>query len=290
MRIEHMRELIAIKKLGNYSKAAKSLFITQPALSRHIADMEKELGIKLLDRNKHNVELTEAGLKVYTQFQHIVQNYDLLLQDINGLKTGITGTLRLGMLYYTIKQDFSSIISKFFTQYPNVKFKKYYYQPHEVFSALKEDFIDIGILPGNITSGNIELSFQEFRRDGMEVMMSTEHPLAEKTALTLEDLAEEECIYLKDDPITNHSYEKALARCGFTASRKRFVEDLETVPIALQDNHAIYIKAKGFILPGYDREIVTRPIDSKCLYVPKAYAYRTNNSNPLITLFLSLAK
>ena len=112
MRIEHMRELIAIKKLGNYSKAAKSLFITQPALSRHIADMEKELGIKLLDRNKHNVELTEAGLKVYTQFQHIVQNYDLLLQDINGLKTGITGTLRLGMLYYTIKQDFSSIISK----------------------------------------------------------------------------------------------------------------------------------------------------------------------------------
>ena len=95
MRIQYMRELIAIKEQGNYSRAAKSLYVTQPVLSRHIADMEKELGVKLLNRNKHTVELTEVGMKVYLRFQRIVQNYDVLLQDVANFKTGITGTLRL---------------------------------------------------------------------------------------------------------------------------------------------------------------------------------------------------
>ncbi len=290
MRIEYMRELIAIKELGNYSKAARSLFITQPALSRHISDMEEELGVRLLNRNRHNVELTEAGMKAYTRFQHIVQNYDLLLQDIESLKLGISGTLRLGMLYYTIQQDYSSIISKFAGRYPCVEFKKYYYQPHEVFSALEEERIDIGVLPGNVTTKSMELQFQEFHRDGMEVMMSTTHPLAGKESLVLEELTAEECIFLKNDPITNESYEKALARCGFIARKKRYVEDLESVPLALQNSRAVYIKAKGFRLPGCDGKIATHPIEAKQLYVSKAYAYRADNSNPLIPLFLSLAK
>lgn len=290
MRIEYMRELIAIKELGNYSKAAKSLFITQPALSRHILDMEEELGVRLLNRNRHNVELTEAGMKAYARFRHIVQNYDLLLQDIESLKLGVSGILRLGMLYYTIQQDYSPVISKFAGLYPSVEFKRYYYQPHEVFSALEEERIDIGVLPGNITTGTTELRFQEFHRDGMEVMMSATHPLAEKESLILEELTEEECIFLKNDPITNESYEKALACCGFIAQKKRYVEDLESVPLVLQNSHTVYIKAKGFRLPGYDGKIATRPIEAKQLYVPKAYAYRIDNFNPLIPLFLSLAK
>lgn len=290
MRIEYLRELIAIKELGNYSKAARSLFITQPALSRHISDLEEELGVRLLNRNKHNVELTEAGMKTYPRIRHIVQNYDLLLQDIESLKSGVSGTLRLGMLYYTIRQDYSPIISKFTSRYPSVEFKRYYYQPHEVFSALEEERIDIGVLPGNITTRTVELRFQEFHRDGMEVMMSAAHPLAEKESLVLEDLTKEECIFLRNDPITNESYEKALTRCGFTAQKKQYVEDLESVPLVLQNSRAVYIKAKGFYLPDCDKEIITRPIESRQLYVSKAYAYRTDNFNPLIPLFLSMVK
>ena len=290
MRIQYMRELIAIKEQGNYSRAAKSLYVTQPVLSRHIADMEKELGVKLLNRNKHTVELTEVGMKVYLRFQRIVQNYDVLLQDVANFKTGITGTLRLGMLYYTIKQDFSSVLSKFSNQYPNVEFIRFYYQPHEVFQALSEDRIDIGVLPFSTFTSSDDLRFQNFYQDGMEVMMAVRHPLAAKENLTLDDLAREECIFLRDDPITNQCYKEALERCGFTAQKTLMVGDLDAVPHVLQTTHAIYIKAKGFSFPGYDREIVAKSIEAKNLYASKAYAYRTDNLNPLIPLFLELVK
>jgi len=69
-----MREFIAFDEYGNFSKTAQSMYITQPALSRHIAEMEKELGVKLLERNKHSVSFTEAGLKVYKQLRKISLN------------------------------------------------------------------------------------------------------------------------------------------------------------------------------------------------------------------------
>lgn len=290
MRIQYMRELIAIKEQGNYSRAAKKLYVTQPALSRHIADMEKELGIKILNRSKHKVEFTDMGMKVYLRFQRIVQNYDILLQDVADFKTGITGTLRLGILYYTIKQDFSSVLSRFSNQYPNVKFKRYYYQPHEVFHALSEDRIDIGVLPYSSSADSADLRFQNFYQDGMEVMMAASHPLASKGNIVLDDLTGEECIFLKDDPITNQCYKEALERCNFTAQKMLMVGDLDSVPYVLQKTRAVYIKAKGFSFPGYDREITAKAIEAKNLYASKVYAYRTDNPNPLIPLFLELVK
>lgn len=289
MRIQYMREFIAIREHGNYSKAAKSLYITQPALSRHIADMEKELGIKLLDRNKHTVELTDAGIKVYKCFHRIVRLYEALSQDIVDIKRGMSGTLRLGMLYYTIEQDFGHVISRFRSQYPNVEFERYHYQPNEVFDALADDRIDIGVLPYHTTAGDGFLRLQNFYRSEMEVMMASDHPLAAKEEITLDDLAKEENIILKNDPITNQSYGEVLKQEGYTAPKTLMVDDLDLIPYVLKTTNAVYIKAKGY-LSGYGREIITRSIEGKKLYVSKAYAYRADNPNPLIPLFLELAK
>lgn len=289
MRIQYMREFIAIKEKGNYSKAAKSLYITQPALSRHIADMERELGIRLLDRNKHTVELTETGIKVYKCFHRIVKLYDALSQDIADIKTGMSGTLRLGMLYYTIEQDFGHIIPKFHSQYPNVEFKRYYYQPNEVFDALADDRIDIGVLPYHTTADDGFLRLQNFYRSEMEVMMASGHPLAAKEKITLDDLAEEENIILEKDPITNQSYGEILKQAGYTAQKTLLVDDLDLIPYVLKTTNAVYIKAKGY-LSGYGQDIITRSIEGKNLYSAKAYAWRADNPNPLIPLFLELAK
>ena len=59
MRIEYMREFVAIHDEGNFSRAARSLFMTQPALSRHMQELERELGVRLIDRDRHSVSLTE---------------------------------------------------------------------------------------------------------------------------------------------------------------------------------------------------------------------------------------
>lgn len=290
MRIRYMRELIAIKEHGNFSRAAESLFITQPALSRHIADMEKELGIRLLNRDKHKVEFTEAGTKVYNSFRRILQTYDNLTREFSDYKLGTTGSLRLGMLYYTISQDFGNVMTRFAEEYPKVVIKRYSCQPQEVFHALAEDRIDIGVLPrANYSDGSF-LKFQDITHNGMEVMMAATHPLARKETVSLDDLRPETCIYLRDDPYSNQSYDEALHRCGFEPKKTVYTENIDTVPFVLQKEDAVYIKAAGFNIVGFEQEIVTRRIACSDLRVTKSYAYRADNHNPLIPIFLGMAK
>lgn len=290
MRIQHMRELIAIKEYGNFSRAAESLFMTQPALSRHIADMEKELGIRLLNRDKHKVVFTEAGVKACKSFRRILQTYDNLTHEFSDYKLGTTGSLRLGMLYYTINQDFGNVMTRFAEEYPNVVIKRYSWQPQEVYHALSEDRIDIGVLPrANYADGSL-LKFQDILHSGMDVMMAATHPLAKKETVSLDDLKQEICIYLRDDPYSNQCYNEALHRHGFVPKKMIYTENIDTVPFVLQKEHAVYIKAAGFNIVGFEHEIVTRKIVCDGLRVTKSYAYRSDNQNPLIPIFLEMAK
>ncbi|MGO5314876.1 LysR family transcriptional regulator [Bilifractor sp. LCP21S3_A7] len=290
MQIQYMREFIAFHKYGNFSKTAHNLYITQPALSRHIAEMEKELGVKLLERNKHSVSFTEAGLKVYKQFRKIIQTYDNMTQELSEYQNGVNGKLKLGMLYYTIQQDFGAIIPKFTEKYPNVEIKRFSFQPHEGFEALMEEKIDICVIPRSNYPGSEVLRYYDIIQGGMDVMMSIKHPLAAKKVLTLEDLKNEICIQLRDDPISNHSYNEALAVCGFTPNSVILTDNIDTVPFLLQKTNAIYIKAKGFSVSGFENEITMRDILEPTLKVTKSYAYRADNTNPLVLLFIDMVK
>ena len=178
MRIEHMREFVAIREEGNFSRAARSLFMTQPALSRHVQEVERELGVRLLNRDKHSVSLTDAGERAYKGFRQILRAYDRLTDDITSYKAGLTGRLRIGMLYYTIRQDFGDTMERFADEYPNVELHRFSYQPQEVYQALAEERIDIGVLPRANYPEADYLRFQDVLTSPLAALMSVRHPLA----------------------------------------------------------------------------------------------------------------
>ena len=256
MQIQYMREFIAFHEYGNFSKTAQSLYITQPA---------------------------------FKQFRKILQTYDNLTQELSEYQNGVRGSLKLGMLYYTIHQDFGAIMPKFTELYPNVEIKRFSYQPHEGFAALMDEKIDICVIPRTNYPGSEVLRYCDITQGGMDVMMSVKHPLASKKMLTLDDLKNEICIQLRDDPISNHSYNEALTSCGFTPKNVILTDNIDTVPFLLQKTNAIYIKAKGFSVSGFENEITMRDILEPNLKVTKSYAYRADNTNPLVPLFIEMA-
>ena len=82
MKIEYISEFIALAELNNYTLAAQKLFITQPALSRHMTALEESIGAKLIQRSTHDVKLTENGHKAHEAFKEIINIYDSLARDI----------------------------------------------------------------------------------------------------------------------------------------------------------------------------------------------------------------
>ena len=290
MQVEHMREFVAIHDEGNFSRAARSLFMTQPALSRHVQELERELGVRLIDRDRHSVALTDAGARAYKGFRQILRAYDRLSDDIAGYKAGLTGRLRIGMLYYTIRQDFGDAMERFSAEYPGVDLRRFSFQPQEVFQALSEDRIDIGVLPRANHPDADWLCYQDVLSDGLAALMSVAHPLAGRTELTLDDLVSETGVLLRDDPYSNRCYEEALARVGFAQRDVVYTDNIDTVPMELKHARSVYLIPQSLPLPGFEGELVEIPIRAEGLVVTKSLAWRTDNDNPLVPLFLEMAK
>lgn len=97
---QNMKYVYEVYKHGSFSKAAESLFITQPALSISIQRVENSIGMPLFDRSKKPLTLTEAGslyIRKYQQIEHLEQE---LTQQLNDLSELNTGSLRIGGSHY----------------------------------------------------------------------------------------------------------------------------------------------------------------------------------------------
>ena len=103
MKIQYMREYVSVVENHNFTRAAEQCYIAQPSLSKHMMDIEKELGGQLLVRTKHRVEATELGMEVYEGFRNILNRYDSLLETVERVKSGLHGVLRMGVLYHSFE-------------------------------------------------------------------------------------------------------------------------------------------------------------------------------------------
>ena len=81
MKIEYIQEYLAVAETKNYSVAAKSLYISQPTLSRHIKAMESELGYPLVSTSSHGVALTEFGKAAVRPFRKMLKDYQTVLEQ-----------------------------------------------------------------------------------------------------------------------------------------------------------------------------------------------------------------
>lgn len=85
MTISQIKYFVTVAKCLSFTKAAEQLFVTQPALSRHIRNMEEELNIQLFVRTNHGIRLTPAGSSLYMGMSTLYQNYINMVNDAKKL-------------------------------------------------------------------------------------------------------------------------------------------------------------------------------------------------------------
>lgn len=283
-----MRELLVLEEQGSYTRAAEQLFITQSALSRHINAMEKELGVQLLNRNTHNLTFTLTGREVCKTFREIVSLYDHCIAGLSERSDIVFGSLRLGMLYHTINRDWGGILPAFRQKYPQIYIRTVSRQPREIFQALLDNSIDVGILPKADYLQNNLLCTKDSAHLPAVAMMRASHKLASETSLDLAQLASEPIILLNNDLCTTKSILEAFGRCDFIPAETIMSEYVDTVPFTIIEKDGVYICESGFMPSGYEGQLCTVPIRTSALYFEKAIAWRASNDNPAIPLLLDL--
>ncbi len=121
MDLRHLRTFVTVVELGTVSRAAVHLRITQPALSRRIADLEKELGLTLFDRVGRRLLLTGAGDQLLESCRDALGSVERISEKAQLFRGGDIGTLKVAASPVQMEAVFSTFLQKFARRYPNVR-------------------------------------------------------------------------------------------------------------------------------------------------------------------------
>lgn len=187
MELKTLRYFLAVARYGGFTKAAENLYITQPTLSRQMAELETELGAQLFARGSRKIELTEAGVYLRRRAEEILALEAEIGCELGCRDGNLSGTIAIGAAETKAMETVVGAIASFRERYPLVTFDIVSETADSVTERLDRGMLDLGLL---IEPGDIEK--YDFLRLGIDdrcgVLMHAKAPLAAKDAVTADDL------------------------------------------------------------------------------------------------------
>ncbi len=175
-----------VAKRLSFTKAAEELYISQPAVTKHIHELEQQLGLALFERIGNRIKLTRAGQLVMHHAEIIFTDYRNLEYEINQLKHTQGGLLAIGASTTIAQYLIPPLLAKFNQRYPDVKTSLTNGNTEQIEQALFEKSILLGIIEGS--SKNPLLKYVEFARDEIVLIGNPKHTYGNGEPLTASEL------------------------------------------------------------------------------------------------------
>ncbi|MGI5291690.1 LysR family transcriptional regulator [Nonomuraea polychroma] len=184
MTLAQLRALIAVAEHGGFTAAADMTGMSQPAVSRAIAALERELGAALFVRHRDGIALTEAGRRAVDRAREALRHFDLIRADVAAAAGEITGELRLASLPSATGTLIARLLRTFTDRYPQVRVRLFEGVDDDIRAWLHRGAAEVGVVtlpaPGLDT---VPLSTHD-----MVAALPAGHPLADQEVVHVADL------------------------------------------------------------------------------------------------------
>lgn len=179
------------------SKGAAQCGITQSAASQHVQEVERRLGVTLLDRSKRPLEITPAGQLYLDHCRDVLRLDDEFLHKLEAFKLEISGTVRVASIYSIGITEMSRLQDEFAARFPNATLQVEYMRPDKIYEAVLEERADLGLV--SYPEGNREIAVVPWREEEMQVALAPTHPLAKLSLLEPRDLNGQDYVGFDED-------------------------------------------------------------------------------------------
>lgn len=204
MEIRVLRYFLTVVREENITRAAEVLHITQPTLSRQLAQLETQMGVKLFLRGARKIVLTEEGLLLRRRAEEILELVDKTEHELTGQDGKIEGTVSIGCGDLKAVEELAELIRTFHEQYPLVTFDLYTASADYVRDRMDRGLTDIGLLLEPVDLGK----YDYIRMAGEERCVVTMHPDAPLHVLFTSNLPSSSLI------MSNHHLAYSMNICG----------------------------------------------------------------------------
>ena len=185
--LRHLKSFVAVARLASFTRAAKELNISQPALSVQIRQLESELGVSLLDRNRRHVTLTQAGRELLGPLERMFLDVESILgtsRDFAGLRRGIVTIAVVPSLSATLLPRALATVC---AAYPGVSIRLRDSVGGNLYELVKAHDVDFGV--GGEDRDDPQVVTQHLLTERVCVFAPTKHPLSRRPQVTLRELA-----------------------------------------------------------------------------------------------------
>lgn len=196
MNYAQIQQFLVLSKTMNMTKAAKELFITQPALSHSFSKMEEELGLKLAYRDGNRLIMTEEGKKILEDFKKIEATYDDMFQHANQIREDHQKHLTLGFSG-SITAFYSIFAYGILSSHRGINVKKIFADYSVIDSMLQNGMIDFAITFPPLKRKNVESHI--LVNDPLGLAIAGGHPILKKYKIRLSDLQSYKMVGLTGD-------------------------------------------------------------------------------------------
>lgn len=226
----------------SFTKSSRELFISQPAISKHIRELESQYHTRLFERMGNRIALTESGRLLMEHTQRLLDEYARLDYEMNLLHDAHCGTLRLGASTTIAQYVLPPLLARFIEKFPNVSVSLLNGNSEEVERALQEHRIDLGLVEGNIRQAS--LKYTPFMKDELVAVVNARSQWKDCDEIPLDDLRRIPLVLRERGSGTLDVVAAALARHEIRLSDlnvQMYLGSTESIKLFLRNSNALAI-------------------------------------------------
>jgi len=212
-----LRVFHTVAKLLNFTKAAGVLNVTQPAVTKHIKELEQEYKVTLFDRQPNALALTEAGQLLYRHAINIMEQYELLDFDMNAIHNKLIGDLHLGASTTIAQYVLGPVLASFHQRYPDVQVHLANENSNHIIQLLLQKDIDMGLIEGKTNNNSVQ--YTRYIEDELVLVCNAKNPLYKKQDAPLTDITTLPFVMREGDSGTYEILEEHLKKAGINIAR-----------------------------------------------------------------------
>jgi DNA-binding transcriptional LysR family regulator len=289
MELRHLKYFVAVAEEGHFGRAARRLFISQPPLSRQIRDLEEEVGVRLFERGRDRVRLTEAGRQFLEGARQTLVQADRTVALAKGAAEGKSGFLSIGYIPTGDLGVIPRVLLPFRKRYPKIELELRSLAVTPQIEELRRERIHLGFLRLPVHAPDLRI--EHVHAEPLIVALQKGHPLARVSRVPLSRLASEDFLIFPRRLAPTY-YDEIISffrKAGFSPKIGHEVESLQT-------QLALVSAGLGFaLLPASVREIrrngvVYRDLAEPFLKVDMAVATLDRKPSETLQRFLEVVR
>ncbi|HYE98375.1 MAG TPA: LysR family transcriptional regulator [Planctomycetota bacterium] len=232
MQFESLKVFCDVARQRSFSEAAAANDLTQSAVSQLVGQLEKRLGVRLVDRSRRPLTLTREGQVYYDGCRKLVEQYQAVEAQVRTLNTGLASSVKVAAIYSVGLRDLNQVLERFRAENPGTEVGIEYLHPDKVLEKVLDGTADFGLV--SFPQASRKLTALPWREEEMVVTCAPSHPFARRRSVPVRALDGQKYVGFDRDLVIRRKVDRFLRANGVAVDVVLEFDNIENIKQAIE--------------------------------------------------------